>query len=159
MEEYKFKQRASRIQELLDKTEAMPSAADVNAMKQSMDTHVMLPANYIADEEGIYRREPSNGKVYPVIHPDLSTQPSILPQRFGTLTVYEVLIAYGREYEIPSDAVVIEASSFNGQACVPAIVTKDNTGKWSIINREGITPDFTLVRYHGKGDNYYYSGS
>lgn len=93
--------------------------------------------------------------VYPLSHPDLSTQPSILPQRFGNLNIHEVLIANGREYEIPKDATVIEASSFNGTACVPAIVKKNNAGQWSISNHENITPDFTLIRYIGADKGYY----
>lgn len=60
--------------------------------------------------------------------------------------------------EIPSTATVIEASSFNSEACVPAICKKEN-GKWNITNNEGITPDFTLVRYIGEAEDYYYENS
>jgi len=60
--------------------------------------------------------------------------------------------------EIPSTATIIEASSFNSEACVPAICKKEN-GKWTITNNEGITPDFTLVRYIGETEDYYYENS
>ena len=143
MEEYKFQQKASFIQLLLDYVQKILGS-------------VTLPENYITDREGIYRREPSNGKVYPAIHPDLSTQPSRLPYRFGNRDMYEVLIAPGRETEIPSDAIVIQASSFNGTCCVPAKVLKYD-GNWEISNADNITPDFTLVRYSIPCKNYYYT--
>lgn len=143
MDEYKFKQKAPFIQRLLDYVEKILGT-------------VTLPNNYYADSEGIYRREPTNGQVYPSIHPDLSTQPSRLPYRFGNRDIYEVLIAPGRENEIPSDAIVMQASSFNVTNCVPAKVWKKE-GTWSISNQDDITPDFTLVRYSIPCKNYYQS--
>lgn len=93
-----------------------------------------LPKNIIAEEDGLYQIK--DNAVYPIAHPDISTQPSILPQRFGNLDVYEVLIANGREEEIPIDATVISAFSFNKKACIPATVRKD----YEPVNRtlEGI---------------------
>lgn len=84
-----------------------------------------IPDNYIVGEDNnAYRVLPDNN-IVPVSHPDLSTQPSILPYRFGSMPINEVLIANGREDEIPSDAMVIEAFSFNKDICVPAIVEKN----------------------------------
>lgn len=121
-------------------------------------------------DNGLYQIKDNN--VYPVSHPDLSTQPSILPQRFGNLDIQEVLIANGREYEIPSDAIVIEAFSFNKTECAPAIVRKNakvvqidgnsvndvSIAEWSISNPVGIIPDFTIVRYVvvSRDKEYYY---
>ena len=59
---------------------------------------------------------------------------------------------------VPSTATIIEASSFNSKACVPAICKKEN-GKWTITNNENITPDFTLVRYIGDMKDYYYENN
>lgn len=223
-----------------------------------------LPANIIAEEDGLYQIKGVD--VYPVSHPDISTQPSVLPQRFGKEKIYEVLIphfyqnlitniegsltdysrkhidfskmvseddiikhlicvsdtgnkyyvgyyegssrtfglsitgdsSYSPEWKIyvavsgtyivledttsgrgprfssitwnsyvdpfitdiiPSDATVIEASSFNSEACVSPIVTKQKDGKWSIRNNEGVIPDFTLVRYIGDMKDYYYENN
>lgn len=57
--------------------------------------------------------------------------------------------------DIPSTAIIIEASLFNSKACVPAICKKEND-KWTITNNEGITPDFALVRYIEDMKDYYY---
>ena len=86
--------------------------------------------NILIDETGIYQVKDTS--VYPASHPDLSTQPSILPQRYGNLDINEVLIANGRESEIPNNAMVISAFSFNQNACVPAVCEKDK----EIIVRE-----------------------
>lgn len=109
--------------------------------------------NILIEEDGIYQVK--DNKVYPVAHSDLSTQPSILPQRFGNLSIKEVLIAHGRENEIPTKAFVISAFSFNTTCCVPAIVKKVND-VWTITNSEGITPDYTLIQYVGDGHEPYY---
>lgn len=50
-----------------------------------------LPSTIHAEEDGLYIEK--NNKIWPMTHPDLSTQPSILPQRFGKLPIYEELIA------------------------------------------------------------------
>lgn len=50
-----------------------------------------IPDNYVVGEDNnAYRVLPDNN-IVPVSHPDLSTQPSILPYRFGATPVYEVL--------------------------------------------------------------------
>lgn len=50
-----------------------------------------LPSTIHAEEDGLYIEK--NNRIWPMTHPDLSTQPSILPQRFGKLPIYEELIA------------------------------------------------------------------
>lgn len=184
MEEYKFRQKAPQIQELLDKTEAMPSAADLNAMKQNMDamkqmmdTHVMLPANYTADEEGIYRTDVDDGNVYPVIHPDLSTQPSRMPYRFGNQNIYEVLIPLvGLEEDssgfiVPfnlfaAENKVLHASMFNSETGVyaPVIINKDGSQWYAypLSRGVGLSPTFDFLRLqyfcneggYGSGSGY-----
>lgn len=51
-----------------------------------------LPENYIVGEDGLLYLEKDFNSIVPVSHPDYSTQPSILSQRFGTKTVYEQLV-------------------------------------------------------------------
>lgn len=117
----------------------------------------ILPENYAkGDDDRLYYRY--QGDYFPVSHPDISTQVSILPQRFGNLPIKEVLVKEedgGLDPVIPSKAVIISAFSFNDNACVPAFCKKEN-GVWTITNNYGIVPDFTLVQYYGAGGDYYY---
>lgn len=45
----------------------------------------------ISDGDDLYINK-SDGSILPVNHPDLSTQPSILPERFGKFKINEVLV-------------------------------------------------------------------
>ena len=116
-------------------------------------TYINKAKEVFFNTDEIYQKK--DNQIYPVSHPDLSTQPSILPQRFGNLEIKEVLIANGRENEIPQDVMIIEAFSFNKDACAPATCQKAN-GVWSISNPAGFTPEFTLIRYVGADKGYYY---
>ena len=95
------------------------SGKHVTYSHRLIDTHDL----FIHKNDEVYQIK--DNTLFPVSHPDLSTQPSILPQRYGNLPIKEVLIANGRENEIPKDAMVIEAFSFNKTACVPACVKYD----------------------------------
>ena len=126
-----------------------------------------IPSNYYADEEDIYCKK-LDGNVYPINHPDLSTQPSILPQRFGKKPIKEVLIGNTSGTStvtsdpniIQKDAIVIEASVFNDTDCVPAKTHKFDDGTITITNDSDIIPTFALIRYIcPSNDNpYYYEG-
>ena len=120
-----------------------------------VDDSRLLPKSILPTDDGLYQLK--YGTVFPVAHPALSTQPSVLPQSFGNLDIMEVLISNGRESEIPSDAVVIMATSFNDENCCPAVCKKVN-GTWAITNSEGFTPDFTLVQYVQVNGGGYYGG-
>lgn len=115
----------------------------------------LLPESILPAEDGLYQLK--YGTVFPVSHPSLSTQPSILPQSFGNLDIMEVLIANGRESEIPADATIIMATSFNDANCCAAVCKKVN-GAWTITNSEGFTPDFTVVQYVQVNGGGYYGG-
>ena len=73
------------------------------------------------DKNNLYIEK--EGSVYPINHPDLSTQPSLLPQRFGVFPMYEILCPYSEEENdfdtslIPNDAVIIEGSVFGNGYC------------------------------------------
>lgn len=116
--------------------------------------------SYYVDEEGIYLKR-SDGNVYPLSHPDLSTQPSILPQRFGNMPLHELLCPLRSDGVtidtslIPSDAIIIEVSAFNQNMCKPVVAKKD-CNKWSIvIDDSGFVPDYALVRYYATFDGMY----
>lgn len=52
----------------------------------------ILPTNYYKGSDSLLYVEKDTNSIVPVSHPDLSTQPSILPQRFGNKNIYEVMI-------------------------------------------------------------------
>ena len=58
----------------------------------------------IVDSANIYIYK-ENGEVFPVNHPDLSTQPSVLPERFGKLKINEVLIQISSKDELTDKAI------------------------------------------------------
>ena len=114
----------------------------------------------------------TNGQKNPVSHPNLSTQPSILPQRFGTYLMYELLIPYVIEDRganqsiayfdtsvVPKNAVIIEGSVFNETHCEPINWTKgidsvninSNSGGILIQKNSDFIPDFALIRYYISG--------
>lgn len=107
--------------------------------------------------------------VYPVSHPDLSTQPSILPQRYGNLKIYEVLIPLGNTFTdvqidhsyMPANATVLECSVFCNKYKLSAFTEKTNSG-WKISAYGFLDTDesennwVALVRYMIDGSNYGY---
>lgn len=110
----------------------------------------LLPANIISDDGGtLYISK--NGNFLPLSHPDLSTQPSRLPQRFGTYKIYEVLLPYlekGFDYsQLPSTSVILECFVFSDTFCEAGNCAKIN-GKWKITNIiSDFTPLYALVKY------------
>ena len=156
-----LKDQEEELQKKLDQIEAEIHDKDtIEEILKDMDV-AWFPSYYYADEDGIYYKR-TDGNVYPINHPDLSTQPSILPQRFGNKPMYEVLIRNGYENEIPKDAIVTSAFSFNNTACSPASVVKnvDDQGNvtWTITNVLNIVPDYTIIQYINTKDvnPYYY---
>ena len=131
----------------------------------SVDDKNILPVNYISEVDGIYQIK--DNVVYPLSHPDLSTQASILPQRFGNLNIYEVLIPLNSgtsQWEvddyIPSGATILTCSIFSDNKLGIATMNKvDN--KWNIIlqyNQDENAKWMALVKYINEyGGNYYNS--
>lgn len=56
----------------------------------AIQTNTSSGGNIIVEEDGLYQIK--DGEIYPVSHPDLSTQPSLLPYRIGQKAVYQVMI-------------------------------------------------------------------
>ena len=59
----------------------------------------MSKSQLIVDSNNVYIHK-EDGSVLPVNHPDISTQPSILPQRFGKLKINEVLVQISSKNEL-----------------------------------------------------------
>ena len=60
----------------------------------------------ISDGDDLYINK-SDGSTFPVNHPDLSTQPSILPQRFGKFKINEVLVQISSKNELTDKAITL----------------------------------------------------
>jgi hypothetical protein len=99
-------------------------------------TSLLEPLSLVEDE---YYIEKKNGEVLPLSHPDLSTQPSILPQRFGKYPIYETLIpVYGeRNYnkgDNLSDEYVIPDIDSDGKGKLCMLKGKILNSKCNIID-------------------------
>lgn len=73
--------------------------------------------NYTFEDDNIYLKK-DDGDYYPIAHPDLSTQPSVLPQRFGNIPISEVLVpstkVYGKkEYIVPNTSNIYQVDIDN----------------------------------------------
>ena len=68
----------------------------------------MSKSQLIVDSNNVYIHK-EDGSVLPVNHPDISTQPSILPQRFGKLNINEVLVQISSKNELTDKGI----SNFN----------------------------------------------
>lgn len=115
---------------------------------------------FIFGDELYYKKEDKS--IYPLIHPDISTQPSILPYRFGNLDIKEILyaaVAYGTLIPftiIPSNAVIIFATVFNDNEYYGDVTIKKAPTGWQIL-----TPapwDYALIKYYEKSQTYYSGG-
>lgn len=153
------------------------------AVIQSTDS-VLTNLNLIKGEDDLlYQIHPENGDVTPLSHPDLSTQPSILPQRFGKYDIKEVLLPIEYKENVPfqpdpdtlyyNDSTVLslqkdekfvngdimEISLFgNGYCTHPTVKLEDNTYQiYPMIPYEDMSKlEFALIRYMTVRDNYYY---
>ena len=117
---------------ILNKLKEKEREQDAAIERASEGAGVFNDTNIIVEKDGLYQVK--DHAVYPVAHPDLSTQPSVLPQRFGNLPIHEVLIANGREDEIPMDATVLSAWSFNNNECVAAVCEKSMAKKKIVLH-------------------------
>lgn len=61
------------------------------------NSYRLLPEHYLTAYDGLLYMDRGCESIVPVSHPDYSTQPSILPQRFGDKDVYEVMIPLERK--------------------------------------------------------------
>lgn len=61
--------------------------------------------NLIISKNNLYIRK-ENQQLLPIAHPDISTQPSVMPYRFGKLKIMEVLIPTSSSSEITDKGVI-----------------------------------------------------
>lgn len=98
------------------------------------------------------------------VHPNLSTQVSILPYKFGNYNMYEVLCPYINgdfdTSEIPKNATIVEGSVFGNGYCEGLNshwgTDENNNRKLYITNIVNeFEPEFALVRFYVSGSNNY----
>lgn len=131
-----------------------------NEIEEYLKEHILTDNHIIDDDDEIYVKK-SNGHVHPLSHPDLSTQPSILHERFGTYRIYEVLIpVFGDELtslsynQIPDSAVIISVFAFNDDM-QSSVTTKRVSDGWEVNVVGGFVPEFLLVKYYEPEKNKY----
>lgn len=138
----------------------------------AIQTNTSSGGNIIVEDDGLYQIK--DGEIYPVSHPDLSTQPSLLPYRIGKKPVYQVMIPSSEFLEIGSSGIRFSPPS-NCEQVIDVIgynSSNNTSGQYYgwISNNElwwtsgyhtsGQQPDFLIVTYIGISDDYYeYSGS
>lgn len=141
----------------------------------AIQTNTGSGGNIIVEEDGLYQIK--DGEIYPVSHPDLSTQPSLLPYRVGKKPVYQVMIPSSELLEVGSSGIRFSLPS-NCEQVIDVIgyncsnntsgqyygqISSDNKLWWtSQYHTSGQQADFLIVTYIGISDNYYeyeYSGS
>ena len=119
----------------------------------------IFPDSFIVEERELYV-EKDDGKIYPTSHPDISTQPSLLPERFGNYGVYEVLCPYiDNKFDasqIPNEAVIIGGTIFNDEYCEPLSCQYKNGELFVHEPQYYFEPDFILVKYYLPISNKHY---
>lgn len=83
-----------------------------------------------------------SGQLVPIKHPDLSTQPSILPYKFMGQYVYEQLIPYNMVDTIPIHHIDYAGEIFAIDN--PMIISCNFIGDGICIHTDCVYPDFTL---------------
>lgn len=148
--EYKFTQKASVIQTLLDKIQAMPSVEAINQLISDVATlaaRITFPDNYLPKQDQIFREDSVNAGTYPVIHPNITAKGEKQSYRLGETDVFEVLVRNGDTASIPEKAIIFSATGFTDELCTPVIVTKID-GDWVITDLRGESaPKSVIIRY------------
>lgn len=164
----------SSLPEYIDKIDELDSIIEdhsnlIDSLQESTDK-VDVIDNIIKDADGDLWIT-KDGVQNPVMHPNLSTQPSLLPQRFGKYPMYEILCPFiewqvvgGGNFDtslIPNDATIVEGSIFGEGYCEALNSYRDpETNELYITNIVNeFTPEFALVRYTimpRNGGNYGY---
>lgn len=146
--EYKFTQKASVIQSLLNKIQEMPSVEAINQLISDVATlaaRITFPDNYVPEPNQIYRKDSSG--TYPVIHPNITAKGEKQSYRLGETDVFEVLVLNGDTNSIPKNATIFSATGFTDELCTPVIVTKIE-GDWVITDLRGdLAPKSVIIRY------------
>lgn len=121
------------------------------------------------DDEGNLWKEDNNGLLNPLQHPNLSTQPSLLPYRFGLFPIYEVLCPFiNGDFDtkmVPQEGIVIGGSIFGDDCCEGLSCKWVSTTSFSVTTKKLVianivsdfTPEFALVRYYTKDILNYYN--
>lgn len=114
------------------------------------------------DDDGNLWKEDNSGLLNPLQHPNLSTQPSLLPYRFGLFPIYEVLCPFVNgdfdTSKVPQEGIVIGGNIFGDDCCEGLSCKWVSTTSLGVTTRQLVignivtdfTPDYALVRYYIK---------
>lgn len=143
--------------EIVHKEQTLDRVIDELQNKETKDSEYVeeLKKAIIIEDKELYQVK--TGGLYPISHPDLSTQPSILPQRFGTLPIYEVLSRVG-DIDIAGISHFIEyqGHNLNGRYATNyrILYLKDVPSDATIINAVAISfnskSSYTVNTYYNK---------
>lgn len=129
--------------------------------------------NIIVEDDGLYQIK--DGNIFPVSHPDLSTQPSLLPERLGQMALYEVLIPKSEftldgtdpmfYINIPDKCEqIISAIAYGNNNYTIPLVTASVNGNVVYLNVSNNNIDtrnqieYIYLKYAGPLPQNYYSG-
>lgn len=98
-----------------------------------------------------------SGQVVPVKHPDLSTQPSILPYKFMGHYVYERLIPISESLEKYANKLVLSAEAV-GKGCCKAVMIEDGVIDEDVSTYQWVKIVYTTMPEDGAYYGYNQSG-
>lgn len=150
-----------------DESLVFTANGSIKSVSSIMNTQVKLGMSTTNDavlcSKPLYNKK--DGQAYPVSHPDISTQDSILPERFGKYKIHEILmpVVIGNDAivrnvsSIPPKSIIMDARFFNTEvSCCIDVLTNDGQYDF-VLNREIINQDgYILCKYYNVTDTGYY---
>ena len=173
----KIKEAVGYFEETIPGTGIVPKSTKLDPVPDSIEGNlpVLTDKGTLSASETIFVRDGEliqvkDDKAYPVAHPDISTQASILPERFGNMDIKEILIPIEPPTtpqqidteSLPFSAMPVMASVFCGSALAAANLNKGNDS-WYLLMSPGAEATWDtyndwwlLVRYVDQDEPVYY---
>jgi len=172
----KIKEAVGYFEETIPGTGIVPKSTKLDPVPDSTEGNlpVLTDKGTLSASETVFVKDGEliqvkDDKTYPIAHPDISTQASILPERFGNMDIKEVLIpieppttAQGIDTEsLPFSAMPVMGSVFCGSAFFAATLIKGE-GAWQLQAPSDSEPSWgdedwwLLVRYVDQDEPVYY---
>ena len=155
------KPKSTKLDPVPDSTEGnLPVLTDKGTLSASETV-------FVKDGELIQVKD---DKTYPVAHPDISTQASILPERFGNMDIKEILIPIEpptAEQDIDTESLPLSAMPLMASVFCNSVLTgvllKKGDNSWQLLPSHAAEPTWDtyndwwlLVRYVDQDEPVYY---